>query len=232
MTLKTYGDLRAEIERECDTEAEDWVTEPEIRAYFQDAINEAEGHIHKLGLEDDYFLDTATYSLTVGQETIDLPENIYATKIRGLTYATKEKVYPMRRAVGGRKFEDIQNVLLNPHSGEYYRYIIRNKAGEGFKIYLFPLSYETTANCIHMDYIRNMNEIEDDSSTIEVPEFYSFVKAYVKWKIYDKENSVKAPDMLQDLNKEREYMLSVLAEMVPDADNKIPMDLSFYEEMS
>lgn len=233
MVLRTYADLKNEVLVETDTEAEDFIQTSEVLGYFKDAVNEAEAHIHKLGLEDDYFLTTQTYSLTNGQLSLAMPSNIYATKIRGLVYSTPDKVYPLRRIKGAKRFEIVENLLQNPHSGEYYRYqILNNNSTTGYIAQLLPPSYEDRANCIVMYYIRNANTIVDDNTVVDIPEFYSFIKAYVKFKIYDKEGSVKMADALQDLNKERELMLATLAEMVPDYDSEIPPDLSIYEEMT
>ncbi len=233
MELRTYSELKTEVLMETDTEAEDFIQSDEIRGYFRDAINEAEAHIHKLGLEDDYFLTSQSYSLTNGLTHLAMPTNIYATKIRGLVYSTPDKVYPIKRIKGAKRFEIIQNLLQNPHSGEYYRFqIINDNSTDGYKMELLPPSYETRTNCIVMYYIRNANNPTTDSTKIDIPEFYSFIKAYVKYKIYDKEGSVKSADALVEVNKERELMLATLAEMVPDYDSEIPPDLSLYEEMS
>lgn len=233
MQYKTYATLKSEVLIETDTEAEDFIQASEVLAYFNDAINEAEAHIHKLGLEDDYFLSTAQFSLTNGLQYLTMPSDIYATKIRGLIYATTEKTYPIKGIKGPKKFEEMQDILMNSGGQPYYQYQILNaSAANGHRIHLFPYSYETATNCITMYYIRNANEVTVDASVVDIPEFYSFIKAYVKYKIYDKEGSVKASDAKADLDKERLLMIETLTEMTPDYNNEIPPDLSIYEEMT
>jgi hypothetical protein len=234
MIYRTYASLKSEVLIETDTEFEDFIQPTEVLAYFQDAVNEAARHIQKLGLEDDYFLTKQMYSLTNGLQTLSLPSNILITKIRGLTYSTSDKVYPIKRIVGPKRFEIIENLLQNPHSGEYYRYeILNDSALTGYEIALYPYSYEDRANCIAMRYIRSPIQIVDnDTSLVDVPEFYSFVKAFVKYKIYDKEGSPKAADAKGDLDSERRLMLESLSEMVPDYGTEITGDVSIYEEMS
>lgn len=235
MQYKTYEQLKNQVLREVDMEAEDFIQPEEIKDYFNDAVNECEAHIHKLGLEDDYFLKTTSpgLSLTNGQQTLDFPSDIYATKIRGITYTTPERVYQIHRIKGKDKFREIQNLIQQANTGLNYRYqISNNSASEGYKIQLFPYSYETRSNCIVIDYIRNANEIVDNTSIVDIPEFYSFIKAYVKYKLLDKEGNVKASDAQADYIKERDLMLATLAEMTPDYDEGIQPDISIYGEMS
>lgn len=233
MSYRTYGDLKTEVLIETDTEGEEFIQAAEVLSYFQDAVNKAAAHIHKLGVEDDYFLTRTQYSLTNGQQTLDMPANIYATKIRGLIYSTTEKTYQITKFKGAGRFSAMADVLQSPTQGAYYKFqIVNDSADDGFKIELYPYSQEDSTNCITMHYIREPATIVDDDSLVDIPQFYSFVKAFVKWKIYDKENSAKADDAKAEMEAEQNLMLETLAEMVPDYDSTIPADLSAYEEHS
>lgn len=233
MEYRTYADLKQEVLVEADMEAEDFIQESEIKAYFNDAVREACAHIQKLGLEDDYFASFKKYSLTNGLEELSLPTDIYAAKIRALTYATPSKTYQIHRLKGKDKYQIIQDLLRNPGGGEYLQYDLKNiSPTAGFKIKLYPVSQEDTTDCITMDYIRTAVKIVNDSDLVDVPEFYSFIKAFVKWKLFDKENGPKAQETKADYEKEKLLMLETLAEMTPDYDSEIPGDYSIYEEMS
>lgn len=231
MIYRTYGDLKAELEREIDIEAEDFVQADEVMGYFNDAIREAASHIYKLGLEDDYFKSEKRYSLTNGLAYLSMPDNIYAGKISGFTYATPDKVYPIKRIKGPNKESIIQNILQNPTAGSYYSYdILNNSPTEGFRIMLYPVSYEDRADCIVLRFVRGVEKITGDSSLVDVPEFYSFVKAFVKYKVLNKEGTPMGADAKNDYEKEKQLMLETLSEMTPDYDSKITPDLSIYEE--
>lgn len=234
MLYLSFGDLKQEVLREVDMEGEDFISAPEVKGYFTDAIREACALIHKLGCEDDYFKKSVSYSLTVGLEELSLPADIYAAKIRGLTYATSEKIYAIKRVKGPNKFAIIQGILKrDTTSYSTFIYDLENSDPvTGHKIKLYPKSTEATTNCIVMDYIRRPIALTSDASLVDIPEFYSFIKAFVKYKLYDKEGSPRVSDALNDLNKERELMLATLSEMTPDYDSMITPDLSFYEEMS
>lgn len=233
MSYKTYAQLKEDVLREADMEAEDFIQEEEVMAYFNDAVREACAHIQKLGLDDEYFNSSATYSLTLGQTELDLPADIYATKITGLTYSTSSKIYPLKRMKGKGKSILKQQILQAPGADATYMYDIENSdPTTGFKLKLYPPSQETTSSCIVMDYVRTVVEIDDDADLVDIPEFYSFIKAFVKYKLFDKENSQKAADTKADYLKEQALMLDTLREMTPDHDNLIPGDYSFYEEHS
>ena len=233
MIYQTYGTLKSEVLIEADMEAEEFLQAAEIKTYFRDAVREARAHIMKLGLEDDYFIKEQKFSLTTGQQEVDFPTDIYAMKIRAFTYSTPAKVYQVKRLKGTQKYEVMQRIRQNPGSGQYLSYDIENSSpATGPKIVLYPVSQETTTDALVMKYVRNSIEIVDETSLVDIPEFYSFVKAYVKWKCYDKEGSVRAADFKQDYENEKKLMMDTLTEMTPDSDNLLIPDAAIYEEMS
>lgn len=83
-----------------------------------------------------------------------------------------------------------------------------------------------------MDYIRTVVLVQNDTDLVDIPEFYSFIKAFVKYKLFDKENSPKADSVKADYAKETNLMIETLREMTPDHDNEIEGDYSHYEEMN
>jgi hypothetical protein len=231
MFYKDYLTLKNEVLRETDTEGEEFVQPQEILDYFNDAIREALAHIQKLGLEDDYFQKSVKLDLTVGLTELDLPADIYAAKIRGLIYATPSLVYPIHRIKGKDKFEQIQNLLQTPGTNAYYQYDLENASPTtGFKIKLYPISYEAIPQAITLNYVRTVVPIVLDTDLVDIPEFYSFIKAFVMMKIFSKENSDKAVETKQLYEKEKQLMMETLAEMTPDYDNKIIGDYSIYTD--
>lgn len=230
MTYKTYGELKLKVQRETDTEAEDFVQDGELMSYFQDAVNEAEAHIHKLGLEDDYFLKRETFDLTVGQENISLPTDIYANKIRSLVFKWNDAIYPVKRLKGQRRFMLAENLLLEDNASEYYGYIILNNGPTvNPLLQLYPTGKHTGTDLFIMHYIRNAVEIVDDNSFVDIPEFYSFIVSFVKWKIFSKEGSALAQEAKATHDEQKALMIATLEQMVPDDDNTIPAETDHYE---
>lgn len=231
MIYKTYLELKNEVLQETDTEAEEFIQVSEVLTYFNDAVREALAHIQKLGLEDDYFQKSVPYDLTIGLQELILPVDIYAAKIRGLIYATPASVYPITRIKGPNKFTVIQQLLQNPAPNAFYQYDLENPSPTtGFKIKLYPFSYENLVGCITLNYVRTVTVIVLDTDLVDIPEFYSFIKAYVKYKIFNKEFGPKSDDAKAEYEKEKQLMMETLSEMTPDYDNKIIGDYSTYEE--
>jgi hypothetical protein len=230
VNYKTYGELKLKVQRETDTEAEDFVQDDELMSYFQDAVNEAEAHIHKLGLEDDYFLKRDTFDLTLGQESISLPTDIYANKIRSLVFKWNDAIYPVKRLKGQRRFLLAENLLLEDNATEHYGYIIINN-GPDVKpvLQLYPTAKHVGTDLMIMHYIRNAVEIVDEDSIVDIPEFYSFITAFVKWKIFSKEGSALRDAYKAELDEQKTLMLQTLEQMVPDNDNIIEAETDHYE---
>jgi hypothetical protein len=82
MVFKTFGALKAEVQAETDTEAEEFVVESEIMAYFQEAVDECAAHIYKCWPVACHYFETLVKSnLTLGQQAVTLPEDLYARAI-------------------------------------------------------------------------------------------------------------------------------------------------------
>lgn len=54
---------------------------------------------------------------------------------------------------------------------------------------------------------------------------------YMKFKCYEKEGHLNLGIAISQLNAEETSLQAVLADMVPDADDELEMDTSFYEDM-
>ena len=81
-------------------------------------------------------------------------------------------------------------------------------------------------------YIRNANRFVDDSSLCDIPEFSEFIVAYVSYWAALKENHPATSVYKQELEQQRQLMLGTLSEMVPDDNDEVLGDYSFYEEHS
>lgn len=231
MTYKTFGTLKTKIQRETDTEDEEFVTADEIKDYFQEAVDECAAQIYKIWpLACQYFEKLEKYDLTVGQQDVTLPTDIYARAITRLVLNGNGKVFTVRRMKRSDRYESMAQINQDGDQGDYYAYYFDNASGATQTLQLWPTSKDAGTDILWMWYVRQPIQIVDDDSQIDVPEFYYYITAYVKWKIYDKEGSVKAADAFAELEKKKALMLETLAEMTPDEDNTIESDVSAYEE--
>lgn len=232
MDLLTYAQIKANIQRETDTETEDFIQPLELLQYVNEGIDKAEAEIHALGMEDEYFLSRVNLALVQGQEEYDLPSDIYANKIRRIMYANGSTIFPINRS-RKKRFDVYTEFKQFPPGTNYYEYFIFNPtAGAKPKLLLMPQAQETSAANVKIWYIRNANTMVDDDSVCDIPEFHSFIEKYAKWKIYFKEGNPAAADAAAELQADKTQMIETLQNMVPDDNSQIEGDLSHYQEMS
>lgn len=230
MRYPTYGELKERVEKELEIQDETFVSPTELLSYFNQAIDDAEQTIHTL--YEDYFLTSENLALVIGQSEYDLPEDIYANKIRSVIYTKGTTSYEIERIRDMRKFKEIAIEQISP-STDGYRYILKNPSGaDGIKLVLYPASRETDSAAVTVWYLRNATRAETDSSVCDIPEFSSYVVQFVKVMVMTKEMHPGLPLAIQTLEYFRKQMVETLSEMVPDGANKIEMDLSLYEEMN
>lgn len=224
----TLAQIRQKVKADLDIEGETFVRADELDAYINEAIDEAEAEIHTL--YEDYFLSRATLSLVANQDEYDLPSDIYAHKIRRITYNNQSSVYTVHRVQDWKKFEKYE-IANNYETSDLYQYFIMNETAGTPKILLLPPARET-GDFITIWYLRQANRLEDDTDICDIPDFANFVFQYTKFRVYEKEGHPNIQVAIGALEQQRQLMKSTLAAMVPDAENTIEEDFSFYEEMN
>jgi hypothetical protein len=230
MKLWTYSELATKVERDLATEEELFVGEAELMGYFNEAVDQAEQEV--LGLYEDYFLTRTTLALVSGTEEYSLPSDIYAEKIRRVVFNNGSEVYPVDRIRDWKKFEIYADVNLYG-SSDRYRYMLYNPSAGQSKLLLVPPARET-GSYVTIWHIRNANVFTGDSDILDIPESANFIMRYVKNCVMAKETY---PNPIPEsataaLEAERDLLKSSLANMVPDADNLIEADTTYYEEMT
>jgi hypothetical protein len=229
MKFWTWSEVREKIRRDLDLESEVFVRPEELLGYANEAIDEAEAEIH--ALYEDYFLTSATVSLVAGQDEYDLPSDIYAHKIRRIVYNNGASVYTVTRIGDWKKFET-KSIADNFSTSDLYQFFIKNPSAGSPKFVLVPKARETVADVLEIWYLRNANRLVDDTDVIDIPEFINYIFQKITCLVYEKEGHPNLDRAEMKLAEERNRMLGVLAQMVPDAENEIEMDTSFYEEMN
>ena len=235
MRIWTYAEALAKVQRDTDTEEETFIDDQEWIDYFNEAIDEAEAEIHRIYQK--YFKKTYDVPLVAGTQRYVMPTDIYANKMILLYFdeGTGGRQYKVERI----KEKDIARIDNN--ASEYLSYDIENTdATTGVELVFYPLAaVPTSSTALRMYYIRNANRIPDlDSVTsavlnatrIDIPEFANFIFDFVKVRVAEKENHPLMPKFEANLEKQRLLMKQTLDQMVPDEDETIDPDLSFYHE--
>ncbi len=245
MKLWQYQEVKQKVEADLDLLDETFITPDEMVGYCNEAIHEAESEI--LTINEDYFLNSTPLSLVQGQSTYTLPNNIYAQKIRGLEYVNNGIIYPIRRIRGQEKFDLAAMIQNFGQTDDYMWYPINPTAGVQSQIMLFPPSRETgafvtlwylrVANKVPTAFERGIKPTDPNDNTqlttvLDIPEFTTFIIDFMKAKCMLKDGDPRLDAQLTALANQRKMMVDTLTQQVPDNDDTIPIDLSFYREMS
>ena len=95
---------------------------------------------------------------------------------------------------------------------------------------LFTPEVEENGQYITVWFLRQANRLSAATDKMDIPEAANFVMQYVKCRVYEKEGHPNLSKALMDLQDFKGGLVGVLQTMVPDADNEIEMDTSFYQE--
>ena len=238
MVYKTFGDIKLKVQRELDLEVEEFVQPGEFVQYVNDGIAIAEASIHKLGLEDEYFLTRYVMPITVSQEDFTLPAPIYMNKIRNIIYSNGATIYEILRLRGAAKSENIARINQYHTITDYYRYSIRNDTASGGIVLQFqPKSREALTSAVTVWFIREAAKwLESDTNgtaVCDMPQIaLQFLYQYVKYRCYEKEGHANMTDAAAGLAAVQATMISTMEQMVPDDNTEIVRDLSSYQDMS
>lgn len=229
MAYWTWQEIRTKVERDLDSEDEVMVTEAELLGYANEAIREVERQLHKLC--EDYFLKSAPITLVQGTESYDLPADIYAMKIRGLIYRNGSSVWQANRIRDWRKFVKYEAELTGTQNTKQYGFFISNATAGDPQLILSPTPQES-GQYLKLWYIREANQLVDETSVCDIPEAINYVMQYMKVRYYEKENHPMLGKAVADLEQEKETTLAVMSSMVVDNENLIEVDTQIYDEMN
>lgn len=226
----TYGEMRTQIEKDLDLEGEDFIASDELMGKANKGVEDAEKIL--LGLYADYFLTKAPLTLVSGTSTYDLPDKIYAHKIRGITYRNGSRAYQIHRVRDWRKFQEYElNIVGGPSIGAEYKWFLMNQSAGDPQIQFSPDVFED-GQFVTIWYQRRPNLFTSDDDILDIPEASNYIMQYMTVACYEKEGHPNLAKAIIDLARERADLEAVLAEMVPDMENEIEFDLSFYAEMN
>lgn len=221
MYSPTYSELKLYLEKELDLEDETFITADEMLSYFNEAVDLVEAAIHTI--YEDYFLTSDTILVVNGTASYDLPDDIYAQKIRRVLYNNGTNLkYEIKRV---KKLED----TMFFQSADLYQYLLRNSSSSGVKMNLYPTPAETNSY-ITVWYIRNAAKFAEDTDECDIPEFTSVIVQFVRYKCLTKEGHPDAQQAAMDLERMKQEMIDTLTARVPDEDNFVDKDMGFYSD--
>jgi hypothetical protein len=220
----TLEDMRDNVKGDLDLEDEDFITDTDVDRFINEGRMEAEKAIHDLS--EDYFKTKDTLDLVTDEEEVDLPADIFADKIREISYDDGSDRYEVKRFRQYKRHVDRGYVSAE----EPYMYDILNSTTDGRKLVLYPASRITNGTYMTIWYIRKSATLDTDSDELDIPEGQLFIEQYAKCQCYMKEFKFIPKDESDKLAALKASMLSALTERIPDGDDEVPADASIYDE--
>lgn len=221
MTLWTLSEIKTKVNNDLDLTNETMISSAELTAYINQAVQEAEQHV--IAIYEDYFLQKSYLTLVTSTSDYALPTNIYGHKIRKVIYDDGTNKYLIKRI---RKLEEIPYVDTN----DDYRYMIVMDGTGAFKLRLFPTSRENSSTTVNVWHIGSANVLSADADIMNIPEAAQYVISKTKLECARKEGHPAQMSLEQETDRQRKLLIETLTVMVPDEDNQVLMDLSFYGE--
>lgn len=232
MRFWTTEEILEKIEEDCDLQDETFMRPGELLKLANIAIDEAEAEIH--GLYEDYFLKYEDIPVTANAETIEVPDDIYGMKIRRLFYyqgsVGSTSYHRVHRLSDSKKFEEKAQNDSTSSTGNMYQFFPINSTPGTPEIMFTPKIQ--TAGVMRLWYLRNANRLVADDDICDIPEFINFIFARMKVGVYGKEGHPSLADAKEELEMERARMIGTLQSMVPDDENEIDADFTYYDDQT
>jgi len=218
----TWGEIKSFIKSKHDLENEE-IDEPELIQMCNSGINLVEAKV--VSLQQDYFLAHKSITIDTNESEYELPDEIYATKIRRINATINNKYYHTVKQL--RDLSDIPSI-----KGGNFKYKIFSSS-TGRKMKLFPTPVQSGKLDIY--YTRNANRIElngGDSQICDIPEFIDTVLLYMTMKVYEKDMSPMLQFAREEFRESKDLLTQTLSKGINDEDNEILPDLEFYEDIT
>lgn len=225
MSFRTYGELKEQVQEELDLVEETQIAEAEFVDFCNESVEEAESAINEIC--EDYFKTKATFDVTAGEAEYDLPEDIYADKVRAIIFNDGSTVYQVKKMKRSTMHEDM--VFQDQSTSNQLMYDIVNYP-TGRKIVFHPAPNFTDDTTLTIWYIRNAAQVAIDADVVDIPEFSRFIKQNMKLLCCEREGHPLLAYHEKKADKYRTRMITSLSNRTPDGDDVMEKDLSFYEE--
>lgn len=241
MELFTFAQLKPMVNKQLDTEDENWIDDELLVYHLNEAIRKAEAFIHTLNWGKRHYFLVPKYALTLtnGSPYVPLPSDIYANKIRAIYWdngsSDRYEVRPSRSPYSHHQ----------DNEGQRYTYEIVNTLAARTQLMLSPAANETTSLKMYLWYLRQARRLTVTPSdadpvvdaalkaanVLDIPQATNFVIAHARmmtlakpgegmWKFYEEQK-----------NEEWKLLVEALEQMTVDENTLIEPDMSYYADM-
>lgn len=232
MEFLTWGDIKAEVQKDLGIEGDPEYDEQELVNMCNRAINRVESKV--IQLQQDYFLTRLEPNIAVSKDVLeyDLPTDVYANKIRRVFW--DQTGYNRKRLYRAKNIDDMEQMRDwdSYNFKRKLRYMILNSASAGRKI---TLSYSDSDAELVVYYTRNANRFnatDGDGQICDIPEFVDAVIAHMKYQVEYKDKSPTVTISKQEYLDIIDELTSSLGQAVNDEDMMIEPDTEIWDDHS
>jgi hypothetical protein len=208
------------------------ISDEDIKRWINKGIRAAEQQIHTL--YEDYFLSYEKKTITSGTVKYDYPVDTYANKIRKIIFDSGNQEVMEVKRTRNLVNSTANDILFSDTSEPFLTWTPLNSSA-GRKIQLFPV--QGRSGYLHIWYIRNAKQLKLPSDTgyvagddvCDIDEFEEYVVQYAKVQAMLKDK-LPIDEEMAILVQMEGNMVSTLSDMVPDQNNELIADISFYQE--
>lgn len=223
----TVSELIEKIQDEMDLQEESFFDQSDFINAINDGIDEAEQEV--MQLNEGYFNTSATLNLVSGTAAYSLPTDIYSAKIKLVQfYRNSSDYYKIHRI----KLRDIADASASTYSqGTELMFDIQYPSSAiGQQIVFYPTPLENLTAGVRLWYIRNAERVALLTDLIDIPDAHMFIFSFVKCKVAMKEMSPLLSAYKEELEQQRQQLRETMSQMIPDEDEEIERDGSFYQD--
>ncbi len=182
----TLDELHKKVRDDMESHAEVLVTDEEMTRYINDAVDDAEELI--VNSFSDFFLTYADIPVTVGDEQLTLPTDLYEMRVRYVAFDENEfnqdnNVTRQWYKVKKLPLEEVAEVYGN----DDYHYRVFNDRTNGLRMQIFPPIRNTTIARFRIYYIRRAARLVEGTDVLETGLRPQYIISHVKQAIYMKE---------------------------------------------
>lgn len=215
LTSWTLDRLTTKIQRDLELHAEIFVQPEDIKSFINDAIDDAEELI--IDSFSDYFITFQDYTVAVGDNYLDFPDDIYEMRTRGLYYDKQE--YNQDTGNLGT-FYKVKKLPLESvatvQSQDFYQYRNVNSQTDGPRIYIYPNIREGSTGRFRLWYIREAARLSESLDVLERGLRPQYIISHAKVSILQKEGSDLLTVEMQRLEAQTKKMLDSLSRVSDD----------------
>src|SRR6478735_5239995 len=204
----------SKVQDDMELHEENFVTTEDLKQFVNDAIDDAEEII--IDCFSDFFLTYAFADVEVEDDEIELPFDIYESRLRGIWFNASgfESLSPSGEAYKVKKIKLEQ--LVDVTSGDAYRYRLFNHALLGQKLKIYPPIREDSDDKFLLCYIRQARRLNETTDVLEKGIRIQYVLTHVKKAVASKIGDPMLEELKVKLDEQKNVFKRSLSRLTDD----------------